>query len=67
MSIEKDAKDYMQHKRDGFEAYLRNEAWKLQRYMDDRLYSSKELDRAKECVQEAVLWAEESSKNFGIR
>ena len=67
MSIEKDAKAYMQHKQQGFETHLRNESWKLQRYMEDRLYSSKELDKARECMQEAVLWAEESAKNFGIR
>ena len=67
MSLEKDAKDYIEHKHKGFETYVRNEAWKMQRYMEDRLYPSKELDKAKECMQEAVLWAEESSKNFGIR
>lgn len=67
MSIEKDAKDYMKHKQDTFETYVRNEVWKLQRYMDDRLYASKELDKAKDCMQEAILWAEESVKNFGIR
>jgi len=67
MNIERDAKAYMEHKQEGFEVYLRNEAWKMQRYMDDRLYPSKELDKAKECMQEAILWAEESAKNFGIR
>jgi len=67
MSIEKDAKAYMLHKQQSFETHLRNESWKLQRYMDDRLHSSKELDKARECMQEAVLWAEESAKNFGIR
>jgi hypothetical protein len=67
MSIEKDAKDYMTHKQTTFETYMRNEIWKLQRYMDDRLYASKELDKAKECMQESILWAEESIKNFGLR
>lgn len=67
MNIENDAKAYMKHKHNTFETYLRNETWKLQRYMEDRLYASKELDKAKECMQEAILWAEESAKNFGIR
>ena len=67
MSLEKDAKDYIEHKQKGFEQYLRNETWKMQRYMEDRLYSSKELDKARDCMQEAVLWAEESAKNYGVR
>lgn len=67
MSLEKDAKAYMQHKQQGFETYLRNEAWKLNKYLDDRLYPSKELDKAKDYMQQAILWAEESAKNYGIR
>lgn len=67
MSLEQEAAAHMLAKKRSFTEKLREYATFMDKYMDDNLYSSHEVDNAKRNLQASVLWAEEAADIHGIK
>lgn len=67
MKIEQEALDYKLAKLQKFTHQLREYAAYLEKYIEDNLYDSHEVENAKRNLQACVLWAEEASKEHGTK
>ena len=67
MKLEKEAKEYVNSKQEHFEEILLYEIYKLKAHLSKSLWDSPELNKAKDCLTEASLWAKECAKKHGIK
>lgn len=67
MSIEQEAKEHILAKKRSFTEKLREYAAFMDKFIDDSLHDSHEVDNAKRNLQASVLWAEEAAELHGIK
>jgi hypothetical protein len=67
MKLEEEAMTYMSAKKQQFKKALREYGNYMEKYMDDNLHGSHELDQARTQLQSCLLWAEEAADVHGIK
>lgn len=67
MKLEQEAMTYMSAKKNQFKQALREYANYMEKYMDDNLHESHELEQARIQLRSCLLWAEEAADMHGIK
>lgn len=67
MSLEQEAVAHMLAKKKTFTGKLREYAAYMDKFFEDNLYDSHEVDNARRNLQASVLWAEEAADMHGIK
>lgn len=67
MSLEAEAQAHVYKKKQQFLEALKEYAAYLEKFYDDNLYSSHELDQARTMLQASTLWAAEAADMHGIK
>lgn len=67
MKLEQEAQEHVYNKKRQFLEALKEYAAYLEKFYDDNLYSSHELDQARTQLQSSTLWAAEAADMHGIK
>lgn len=67
MKLEQEAQEHVYNKKRQFLEALKEYAAYLEKFYDDNLYSSQELDQARTQLQSSTLWAAEAADMHGIK
>jgi len=67
MKLEQEAKAHMYNKKQQFLEALKEYAAYLEKFYDDNLYHSHELEQARTQLQSSTLWAAEAADMHGIK
>jgi hypothetical protein len=67
MKLEQEAQAHVYNKKRQFLEALKEYAAYLEKYYDDNLYGSHELDQARTQLQSSTLWAAEAADMHGIK
>tara|TARA_R100000781_G_C4045198_1_gene115427 strand:+ start:521 stop:727 length:207 start_codon:yes stop_codon:yes gene_type:complete len=67
MSLEKEAKDFVSRRKDHFREGVQKRIEALEKFISDNLYHSTETHEALRNLIEVQMWAERSSKMYGIK
>lgn len=67
MKLEQEAQAHMFKKKQHFLTALKEYSAYLEKFYDDNLYSSHELEQARTQLQSSVLWAAEAAEMHGIK
>ena len=67
MSLEAEAQAHVYKKKKQFLEALKEYAAYLEKFYDDNLYSSHELEQARTQLQSSTLWAAEAADMHGIK
>lgn len=67
MSLEAEAQAHLFNKKKQFLEALKEYSAYLEKFYDDNLYSSHELDQARTMLQSSTLWAAEAADIHGIK
>ena len=67
MSLEAEAQAHMYKKKKQFLQALKEYSTYLEKFYDDNLHGSHELDQAKTQLQSSTLWAAEAADTHGIK
>ena len=67
MKLEQEAQAHMFKKKQQFLESLKEYSADLEKYYDDNLHSSHELDQARTQLQSSTLWAAEAADMHGIK
>lgn len=67
MKLEQEAQAHVYNKKRQFLEALKEYAAYLEKFYDDNLYSSHELEQARTQLQSSTLWAAEAADMHGIK